>query len=272
MNIGAPLTPRPLKTGMIASAVLHAAVSAILIFGTTHGLFQHEQDAPEVMMVRLRGGGENVPGWIKPTTAPPDEALVPDNKPQQRKLAPPADVETPKPAAKAEEKPASTAAAEEPPTPLEQTQAVGSVVSETAEQGAAREDAAAEASEEPEGTPAVTEETGEGIGAKPGPEGPGFGAYSDADFPGADTFLSRVEAEVQRRFNYRGRSTGAVAEYHFYINKRGEMEELILMVSSGINSLDLAARSSLMRAKFPPLPAGFAHPKLGITYRFYDAK
>jgi outer membrane biosynthesis protein TonB len=48
------------------------------------------------------------------------------------------------------------------------------------------------------------------------------------------------------------------------------MKELVLMKSSGISSLDLAARSALMRAKFPPLPPGFEARRLGVTYRFHD--
>jgi outer membrane biosynthesis protein TonB len=158
-----------------------------------------------------------------------------------------------------------------PPVEPEGTEAVEE--SETTPAAEQAEDAEGESGLESDAAPPASEgETGAGVGSKPGPEGPGFGAYSDADFPGADTFLSRVEAEVQRRFNFRGRGTGVVAEYHFYINRAGKIEDLLLMESSGIGSLDLAARSALMRSKFPPLPPGFRHDKLGVTYRFHDDK
>ena len=269
MNIGTPLNPRPWRTGFTVSLLVHGGLTALLVFGPALGWFTITNDAPEVMMVRLRGGGENVPGWIKPTTAPSDNAVVPDNKPKPK----PKPKEEPKTPAKTEPKKETTTPPAAEKTTEVKPDAPENVQSESTETAVAA--AESTATEEGAATPETAEvagETGEGIGAKPGPEGPGFSATSDADFPGADTFLSRVEAEVQRRFNFRGRGTGAVAEYHFYIDKRGQMTDLLLVTSSGINSLDLSARSALMRAKFPPLPAGFVHSRLGVTYRFYDAK
>jgi len=267
MNVGTPLIPRAWSFGLSISLLVHGGLTALLVFGPAMGLFRTVNQPPEVILVRLRGGGQNVPGWIKPTLAPPDKAVVPDNKPQAK---PKEQVKTP-PKAKEEAKtspaPAAVKTTEVKPKAAE---TVAPESAETEAKPAEAEPASAEAqgSEAPE----TAGETGEGIGAKPGPEGPGFGATSDTDFPGADVFLSRVEAEVQRRFNFRGRSTGAVAEYHFYIDKRGRMLDLLLVTSSGINSLDLSARSALMRAKFPPLPPGYIYDRLGVTYRFYDAK
>lgn len=272
MNIGAPLTPRYWTVSLALSLALHAAVVLYILVGPGMGdLFVHDE-APEVMMVRLRGGGEDLPGWIKPTTAPPDDAPVPDNKPQpvptpKEEVVEKSEPATPEPVAEEQ-----TRTEQEPEIPPQQPSGTEAVTEAKSEPVASEGEVAEEAAAEPGQAPPVEGETGEGIGAKPGPEGPGFGAHSDADFPGADTFLSRVEAEVQRRFNFRGRGTGAVSEYHFYINRRGKMTDLLLMSSSGINSLDLAARSALIRAKFPPLPPGFRAQKLGVTYRFHDAK
>lgn len=271
MNIGAPLTPRRWSVSLAISLLLHVAVVLFILFGPSLGDFVPRNDAPEVMMVRLRGGGENLPGWIKPTTAPPDDTPVPDNKPkpvpESRKEVEPETPAAPEPETVADEAPQVEETV--PPREPEGTEAVTETDSEPEQMSG---DADAEGAPEAAAAAPVEGETGEGIGNKPGPEGPGFGASSDADFPGADTFLSRVEAEVQRRFNFRGRGTGAVAEYHFYIDRRGKMQELLLMSSSGINSLDMSARSALIRAKFPPLPAGFSHEKLGVTYRFHDAR
>ncbi|MFH0881885.1 MAG: TonB C-terminal domain-containing protein [bacterium] len=269
MNVGAPLTPQPWRTGFSVSLLVHGVLTALLVFGPAMGWFTTRNEPPEVMLVRLRGGGENVPGWIKPTMAPSDQAVVPDNKPKPR-LTPKEESKTPpKPEEKRETPtaPAVKKTTEVKPDATENVkpESAGETAEPTETTASTQEGAGSEAAE-------VAGETGEGIGAKPGPEGSGFSATSDTDFPGADTFLSRVEAEVQRRFNFRGRGTGAVAEYHLYIDKRGKMLDLLLVTSSGISSLDLAARSALVRAKFPPLPPGYVHDRLGVTYRFYDAK
>jgi len=211
-----------------------AHIAAIAFFGFGSAVPKRPPEVREVTLIRLSGGGENVPGWIKPTTAPSDNVKVPDKKP------------------KIEAKPPTGTHVAEIEKPSEIL----------AEESPVEEEIIAE----------VEESAGEGVGVKPGPEGPGWGIKSDADFPGGVAYLSRVEAEVQRRFNFRGRGTGAMAEYHFLIEKRGKSTELILMKSSSIPSLDLAARSAIVRARFAPLPAGFRHQKLGITFRFYDAK
>ncbi|MCB2200770.1 TonB C-terminal domain-containing protein [bacterium] len=260
MTIGGSHLPSSWRSSFLLALMGHVAFTILVVLLPSLGLLTPKEAAPEIMMVRLRGGGENVPGWVKSTPAKADDALVPDNKPQAKeKPAPPVEkkVETPPPVKKEEPKPvhqepetvAKTEVPVEDPEPAPVQPAAGESTAE-----------------------AETEETGAGVGAKPGPEGPGIGANSDADFPGANLFLSRVETEVQRRFNYRGRSTGSVAEYHFFIEKDGTMKELILMKSSGIGSMDLAARSALMRAKFPPLPPGFPSDRLGVTYKFHDDK
>ncbi len=273
MNFG--LSP-PGRWSILQQSLAIAFLSHILLIAIVGWLpslkFVGGRERTEVRFIRLRGGGESRPGWIRPTTAPPDEARVPTGKPKE--------VET------AESKPKRT----EPPKPqpaeeeaLPKKQAVVEVpeVKEeavTAADKASEPEAAVDAVEEGEESAAsvaattTPDETGEGVGRKPGPEGPGMGVRSDADFPGADAYLSRIEAEIQRRFNFRGRGTGVIAEYHFFIQKNGKIVELILMKSSGIASLDLSARSSILRAKLPPLPGGFGHPRLGVTYLFHDAR
>lgn len=263
MNIGRPLTPPTWRSSLLIALAGHLLFSVLVIWGPALGLFPKRDQGPEIMMVRLQGGGQNVPGWVKPTTAQADEAVVPDNKPKAKPKPKP---EETKPAPPKEE-PKAPPKTEEPKPVHQQPEKT-----QQPEPESTAEEAPAEQAAPAEMTDAQAEETGAGIGAKPGPEGPGIGAHSDADFPGANLFLSRVETEVQRRFNFRGRGTKSVAEYHFFITKNGTLKELLLVKSSGIPSLDLAARSALMRAKFPPLPPGFGHDKLGVTYRFYDDK
>lgn len=260
MTIGGPQMPSSWRSSFLLALLGHVLFTVLVILIPSLGLLTPKEAAPEIMMVRLKGGGENVPGWVKSTPAKADDALVPDNKPQAKpKPAPPVEkrVNTPPPVKKEEPKPVR----QEPETVVKSETPADepepSVPAETAGESTAE---------------AEPEETGAGVGAKPGPEGPGIGANSDADFPGANLFLSRVETEVQRRFNYRGRGTGSVAEYHFFIEKDGTLKDLILMKSSGIGSMDLAARSALMRAKFPPLPPGFPSDRLGVTYKFHDDK
>jgi len=250
------------RSSLLIALAAHGVFTLLVFLAPSLGLFPERQKAPEVMMVRLRGGGENRPGWVKPTTAPADDAPVPDNKPQAAaKPSPPVEkrVETPPPVKREEPKPVRS----EPEKVAQQT-----AEADVTEAVSSRETTTASESTQ-ESDPV---ESGEGIGAKPGPVGPGVGVTSDADFPGADLFLSRVETEVQRRFNFRGSGTGAVAEYHFFLSKEGALADLVLMKSSGIGSLDLAARSALLRAKFPPLPPGFPAERLGVTYRFHDDK
>jgi outer membrane biosynthesis protein TonB len=259
--LGTP-SPTKLSSSYMIAVSGHILFFAFLLLIPKLGWFPENEELPEVRLVRLKGGGENIPGWINPTTAPSDDAMVPDGVP--KKTTPPKAKEEPKaqPSKPKEEivKPAIDKKPVENVTKTE-PQAVESSVTEETSTSSTEE------------TPATlpVETSGEGIGQKPGPEGPGFGAKSDAEFAGADAYLSRIEAEVQRRFNFEGNGTGAIAEYHFFIYKNGKLKEMLLNKSSGIARLDLAARSALMRSKFPPLPASFRHEKLGVTWRFYDA-
>lgn len=244
----------------------HTLLLLFLVLLPSFGSLPVHQDEPEVTMVRLRGGGDNVPGWVKPTTALADRSLEPDNKPLAKpKSEPKLEATKPRPSEPVQETPVAVPKEEVVVAPEEPVVETGSKVETNADAKATMPQ------DEEAGNAAVNEETGSGIGDKPGPEGPGMGVHSDGEFAGSDLFLSRVETEVQRRFNYRGRKTGKMVEYHFYIDKRGKMKDLLLVESSGIGSLDLAARSALLRAKFPPLPPSFKHDKLGVTYRFYDA-
>lgn len=291
MRIAATLTPPKWRSSFITAGAFHLVVIIAMLLGPSLGLFPKRQEQPEITLVRLKGGGQNRPGWVKPTPAQPDFAPVSDGKPAQREVEeqPPALEKTQPPATKPETTPVQSQNIEvseqvkpdEPTATEEMVETPEPVVEETpppveqTPETPAEEPPAIEESEqvadEPVAEQVAPEETGEGVGAKPGPEGPGVGARSDGDFPGADAFLSRVESEVQRRFNFHGRGSGARAEYHFFIDRGGKIRDLVLMESSGISSLDQAARSSLMRAKFPPLPPGFQHDRLGVTYYFYDA-
>ncbi|MBZ0265619.1 TonB C-terminal domain-containing protein [bacterium] len=239
----------------VTSAILHVVVAGVLfLLAGMHDLFP-QKSVKEVRFVRLAGGGQNRPGWIKPTTAPPDESPISDSKPKPQPV-----VEKPKPETTQKPK------AESKPQPQKD-------IALQSEQ-TSKETSAIEKEEEPVQQAAsvpVVGETGEGVGPKPGPQGPGMGATTEADFPGGSQYLARLETEVQRRFNFRGRNSGEYAEYHFFIEKDGSIKDLLLVKASGIASLDLAARSAVMRAKLAPLPGTFPHSRLGVTYRFYDA-
>lgn len=241
--------PRPGGQGPLISAVAHAALLLLTLFVPTLSVVAPPDNGAEVRLVHLKGGGEMLPGWIKPTQARPDDAPVPDGRPQA----------APEPAAEPEGVALREQAEEKPPAP-----AADEERAEQVEQPPAEREPAADTDTQP-----AEGETGAGVGRKPGPEGEGLGATSDTEFAGESAYLSRIEAEVQRRFNFRGNAPGKVAEYHFTIDRNGEMHELILMVSSGVSSLDLSARSALMRAKFPPLPRTFPHNRLGVTFRFF---
>ncbi len=237
------------NSSLVMAVGIHVLFALFLLFGPA--MYFKPAQKQDVLLVRLRGGGENRPGWIKPTTAQADRAKTTDGKPKAAEVKKEPVVQKPVETPQDVKKPLRVETKEEKTT-------------ETVKEKEVKETTPA--------TVMAETESGEGIGAKPGPEGSGFGATSDADFPGADAYLSRLEAEVQRRFNFRGRGSGAVSEYHFFIEKNGKVRDLILMKASGIASLDMAARSSIIRAKFPPLPRGFKHDRLGVTYLFYDAQ
>ncbi len=61
-----------------------------------------------------------------------------------------------------------------------------------------------------------------------------------------------------------------MAVYHFYINRNGEIEDLVLTEASEVSSLNITARSALLRCKFPPLPRTFPHERLSVSCRFID--
>ncbi|MBD3166790.1 hypothetical protein GF324_09340 [bacterium] len=239
------------SSSVVYALLLHALLIAALVLNPLSAPFDRDPRT-EVRMVRIAGGGQNKPGFVRPTTAPPDNAPISTGRPKPQ----PARRESPpEPAAKPSTQPRMT----------EPTQTTTDKRAEPSSQGTAQNPTETKRSSAP-----TRGETGEGVGTKPGPEGPGIGARSDAEFPGADTYLSQIEAKVQNRFNFRGRGTGVVAEYHFYIERNGRIADLVLMNSSGIASLDLAARSAILRSKFPPLPPGYQHDRLGVTYLFYD--
>ncbi len=243
-------SPTKLSSSYLIATGGHLLFFAFLLLIPKLGWFPENEELPEVRLVRLKGGGENIPGWINPTTAPSDDAMVPDGVP--KKTTPPKTKEEPKAEpVKPKEEIAKPVADKKPVETVSEAK-------EPVEKHSTIEESTTPASEETAATIPV-EADGEGVGQKAGPEGPGFGAKSDAEFAGADAYLSRIEAEVQRRFNFEGNGTKAVAEYHFFIYKNGKMKELLLNKSSGIPSLDLAARSALMRTMFPPLTAYFGH-------------
>ncbi len=211
----------------------------------------------EIQFVRLMGGGDRTPGWITPTERQVTQAATHDGlpvqpRPQVEQRSEPAPEQETVPALQEERtKPSAREEQEEavpPPPPV-----------------------ASESSEE-----AVTDEptdaaSGSGVARSPGPEGPGRGATTDAQFAGADRYMLSVEAEVNKNFRYRSRGGRQVsAMVHFYINRRGDVEELVLRQASGIPSLDQAAQSAVKRAGFPPLPGAYRPDRLGITYRFYN--
>lgn len=271
------------RRGTVVSLAVHALAIVLLALAPTLGMLPDAPDPSEVRLVRLKGGGELKPGWINPTPAAADDAIVPDNKPQAPDRPKPEPAPDPEPAP-AEDASGVTMADEQEPDAREPEDVVSDEPEPDPEADPepqhSKDDAGADdppvdetegasGDAEPDATPPPDVETGAGVGAKPGPEGEGVGATTDADFAGASAYLSRIEAEVQRRFNYRGNAPGRVAVYRFTIDRSGTIDDLVMDQSSGLPSLDLSARSALLRAKLPPLPRTYPYARLGVTYRFY---
>ena len=140
MNGLDPQQSRTFTASLIAAFLLHGGLVLALLFSPAFRIAP--QDAVEVLMVRLQGGGENRPGWIKPTTASPDQAKVSDGKPKANKTPP---AETVKPTS-----------AESKPKPLHAEPA--------REETKSTPEAAA--TEQP-ASDATSLDTGEGVGNKP---------------------------------------------------------------------------------------------------------
>ncbi len=259
------------KSSVRLALILHGVLLALLIILPQ---FSFDSKPQEIQFVRLMGGGDRTPGWITSTERQVTEAKVHDGLPVQPKPQPREEVKTEPAPSQQETVPAlqeETSKPKEETTHQEETPALPEPeVKSNAEEGS---------SETARGEGAQTEEvkeeasSGTGVARAPGPEGPGRGATSDAQFAGADRYMLSVEAEVNKNFRYRSQGSKQVsAVVHFYINKRGRVEELILMQASGIASLDQAAQSAVKRSGFPPLPMSYPASRLGITYRFYNLK
>lgn len=179
------------------SMLIHLIVLGFLVVGGVGKKAQIPKEKSEVRFVKLRGGGENRPGWINPSKFAPDKSRIPDDKPaapriqSEKENALKPDQKDIKQLKQADSIP------EEESTPSKK----GEINSKTG-------DMVQSGSEE-------VQEHGRGIGRKPGPKGAGTGAISETDFPGGSQYLSRLEAEVQRRFNFHGRKSGVYAEFHF---------------------------------------------------------
>jgi len=251
MSRPATRPPRPAFTSsLLVSVLLHLGAVVLLWWGGPR------LKAPEVVQVRLvrpAGGGMNRPGWVDPvpvseTPAPaPAEEVVPETaRPEPRPARPearqPVVARTPNPV------PAKPAApSREPERPRRESERA---VDPSAQPGGGgRRDSGA------------------------GPRGAGnrTGAVSDQpDVSGMGQYLLRVENAVQRAFKYPARSSKRKAVFHFRVDRQGRMEDLELVQESGLPGLDLAGRSALTRAVFPPLPPAFPFDQIGVTFTFVD--
>ncbi len=265
----------------VLSLCLHAA--ALLLLG-----LRLEMPAPEphfsLRMVRLAGGGSGKPGWATEAPAPaPVSQQTPATKPL-RDSRPQPEAPVAKPAAKPAPRqlPTSTASVErEAPVLRDETTSTTPIPAETVQR------------EEREGTTAETvshtnapaiastntssDDAGTGrehtLVTQAGPAGAGRGAVADEQgLPGLGAWLGRVESQIQQRFQYPARDTGARAVFHFYIERDGSVSDLTLTQSSELPGLDHAGRSAITRAVCPPLPASFRHSRLGVTFTFVDER
>jgi len=238
------------STSLLASLALHLVAVLLLWWGGPR------LKAPEVVQVRLvrpAGGGMNRPGWVDPSPVSETPAQVP-----------------------AEETPSEAPAAAPEPSRPETRQPV---VARTPDPVPAKPAAPSREPERPRREseravdPAARPSGGGRRDSGAGPRGAGnrTGAVSDQpDVSGMGQYLLRVENAVQRAFKYPARSSKRKAVFHFRVDRQGGMEDLELVQESGLPGLDLAGRSALTRAVFPPLPPAFPYDQIGVTFTFVD--
>lgn len=242
--------PPRYSTSLLASMALHLAAVLLLWWG---GPRLKAPDVVQVRLVRPAGGGMNRPGWVDPSPASEtpaadpadevaDEPARPEPEPARPETRQPVVARTPAPA------PAKPAApSREPERPRRESERAVDPSSRTG--GGGRRDTGA------------------------GPRGAGnrTGAVSDQpDVSGMGQYLLRVENAVQRAFKYPARSSKRKAVFHFLVDRQGRVEDLELVQESGLPGLDLAGRSALTRAVFPPLPPAFPFDQIGVTFTFVD--
>lgn len=261
-----------------ASLLLHLLIGASL-------LLLPQPDSPRefsLRMVRLVGGGQNKPGWVKPE-APrrlaEEEQAAARERLRSREVEPEPVVEqVPVP-----EPPKALPKVETPTRGPEIAPVVKPEPAKVEERAASPEPTAAEAPREQtpaESVPAEsTEQTGEATvpaseESMAGAAGAGTdrsGARADqSELPGLRAYLLRAEQSVARQFRYPARGSGKAAVYHFFVDRRGRIQELELREPSGLPGLDLAGRGALQRAVLPPLPPSLRIERLGVTYTFRD--
>lgn len=241
--MSAPRRPGGLTGGPLAASLLvHAAALLLLWWGGPR--LRH--DTPlQIRMVRLAGGGRNLPGWVsedmRPDALPAEETPAAAPEAPRRETPPPVVARTPAPA-RAE--PRRTPA--EPESPRRES----------------------ERATLPDGRAGGRRDTGAG------PRGPGgsrTGATADdPDLAGMGQYLVRVENAVQRVFRYPAKATGRRAVFHFFVDRDGRIRELEQVLESGLPGLDLSGRSAITRAVLPPLPPAFPYDQIGVTFTFVD--
>ncbi len=218
----------------------------------------------QLRMVRLVGGGDNLPGFIRP--------------PLKRELAPPPEMRETRPV-EAEESPDLPSPLRDA-LPLRKRQADS--VPPLARTPQAREPRPVEELvEEPApAAPAPSSEVQESEGEatlpvdespRPGPFGPGHDVVSDAgSATGIGNWLSRVKGSVLRNYRYPARGSGRFCVYRFQVESDGRMSEPELTQASGDPILDHAALVALKASRLPPLPPASGLQQLAVSFKFSD--
>jgi outer membrane biosynthesis protein TonB len=254
MSPPAPRPPRPAySSSLLASLLLHLAAVTLLWWG---GPRLKAPDVVQVRLVRPAGGGMNRPGWVdnQPVAETPAPASSPADPPVTE-AQPPAETRPARPEAR------------EPVVARTPRPVPGKPAAPSREPEPARRES--ERAVDPAARPGAGGRRDSGAG----PRGAGnrTGAVSDQpDVSGMGQYLLRVENAVQRAFKYPARSSKHKAVFHFRVDRQGRVEDLELVQESGLPGLDLAGRSALTRAVFPPLPPAFPYDQIGVTFTFVD--
>jgi TonB family protein len=121
------------------------------------------------------------------------------------------------------------------------------------------------------------------VGAGKGTRGPGTGSAvagtgsgpaisgTDVDFPFA-WYLERIQGIIASRWNPHDLGFGEGVQrrcvVHFFVDRRGQAQQVTLTESSGVSIFDREAQRAVQESRLPPLPPQYEPAALGVSFVF----
>jgi TonB family protein len=263
--------PQAFKRAVVLSAILHVGLFILVIASPSFSR------APQKGLVQyvnfMGGGGGGGTGGGGGSVAPKTEPLPAPKKPALRDLTVPAKI-------KSEPTSAMTHPTDKPKTSTDKKAAISKPEPATAAAPAAADGANAASGTASSGS-GFGLRFGTGAGGSGGGTGGGTGAgagdpFGVAGFP-FQFYLQMISDKITANWFQAlvDPGVGGVlqTQVYFRIYKNGQISDVKIDVSSGVESFDLSARRAIQTAApFAPLPNEYDGQYLGITLVFEHAK